>query len=266
MRAPNGGNRQPWRFAGSRFASNIRGGTVRVTFIQVLEYVSENFILDTLLSGIPMRKPEANVVPGEAATVARSIVFESRDLGGIDPSEVIDRMLAAGHGSEFPSEVRRKRLKTWTLQVFRRLKKQGWLEAPGREGWPSTAALRACRDPRSLAKRAPRRTGHETPTRKAQPRTPPPSLEETWENIIQNWVFRHRLSDFGVAEISVAVVQHGFGTGDIGDRLDGARELVEEELSALELDGLLEYDAQSELWVPTELLRTWPAANGAMED
>ena len=75
-------------------------------------------------------------------------------------------------------------------------------------------------------------------------------------------MFSHRHSEFGVAEISVAVVQRGFGSGDIGDRLDGARELVEEELCTLELDGLLQYDPESELWEPTELLRSWPAANG----
>ena len=121
-----------------------------------------------------MRKPEANVVPGEAATVARSFVFENRDTDGIDPSEVIDRMLAAGHGNEFPSEVRRKRLRTWTLQVFRRLKKHGWLEASGQAGWPPTAALRACRDPRSLSKRAPRRTEPRIPTRESQPRESQP--------------------------------------------------------------------------------------------
>ncbi len=238
-----------------------------------------------------MTNPKPNVVPGEAALVARSFVFENRDALGIDPAVIVERLLAAGHGSDIPAEVRRKRLKTWALQVLRRLRKRGWLEAPGENGWPPTAALRACARSHALGKPAPKRTApaskvftppparhtpapqefasapvrHAPPAREIAP-TPirhAPKPPESWSTFIEDWVFNHRERGFGVAEVAVAIVQGGFGSGDIGDRLDDARELVELELGSLEHAGLLAFDEQTELWQPTDLLQSWPETDEA---
>jgi hypothetical protein len=200
-----------------------------------------------------MTTPEPNVVPQDAALDARSFVFEHRDTGQLEHVEVIDRMLAEGHGSEFPTSVRRKRLKTWSLQVLRRLKKRGWLEGSGKDGWTPTAALRSCRDSRAIGKPV-----RSKPRVEESPGAPSP---EFWTSLIQDWVFHHRESEFGVAEVAVAVVQGGYGAGNIGDRLDGARAIVEAQLHSLEMGGLLEFNDQSELWTPTELLTDWPEAD-----
>lgn len=217
-----------------------------------------------------MSTPKPNVVRGDAAAVARAFVFEQRNAGGIDPHEVVARMLEAGHGTEFPPEVRKKRMKTWALQVLRRLRKRGWLDAPGAEGWPPTAALRGCSRARALAKQAPRggprpKGPRKPASRESAAKKPAAAMPdsrrsrpESWGDFVQDWVFRHRDSKFGVPEVAVAVVQGGYGTGDLGGRLDGARDIVEREFAALEKEGLIRLDRRSDLWKATDLLLNWP--------
>jgi hypothetical protein len=231
-----------------------------------------------------MTKSKPNVVQNEAALVARNFVYERRDAERIDPGEVVAKMLAVGCGSEFPPDVRGKRLRTWALQVLRRLRKRGWLDEPDRDGWPPTAELKACTDPEALGKRTPRRPAQRPPQRPilrpfqrpapAAPAAPPapaapagpapqpvyspPPPPESWEYYIQDWIFLHRDRDFGVVELAVAVEQRGFGTGAVGDRLDAARILVERMLCYLEEAGLVELNTSEDLWQTTELLRTWP--------
>lgn len=212
-----------------------------------------------------MTKSKPNVVPGEAALVARDFVFECRAAEKIDPGEVVARMLERGCGNEFPERVRAKRLRTWAHQVLRRLRKRGWLDEPARSTWVPTQALKECRDREALGKRAPGGHGrpgtsvatathpHVAPALRSAPTSPAP-----WEYYIQDWVFQHRERDFGVTELAVAVVQKGFGSGDIGARLDAARILVEQGVRYLEEAGLIEYCAAEDLWRPTELLQTWP--------
>ncbi len=197
-----------------------------------------------------MERAKPTVVPASAAAEARAFVFERRSDRGIDPYEAHARLVAAGHGSGLPSTVREKRLRTWVLQVLRRLRKYGWLGAPDPQGWPPTAALRECSDPAALAKRAPR-----------LPETPASLPPESWEGFVHDWVFHHRLSEFRVGELAAALVQRGYGTGNLDERLDGARELAEEELLSLKRNGLLRHAARTEVWMPTELLRTWPDAD-----
>ena len=198
------------------------------------------------------------MVPQEAALFARSFVFDHKSAEAMEPRAVVEEMIAAGHGAEIPSKLRNKRLRTWVLQVFRRLKKRGWLEEPGPDGWSPTAALKACTDSRRLGKPVPRRKVVESKPQQATPEQPTP---EFWEFFIGDWVFKHRDRDFGVAEVAVAVVQAGFGTGDLGNRLDGARVLVESAVVRLEEAGLLVFRRQAELWKPTQLLRDWPTSS-----
>lgn len=213
-------------------------------------------------------KPKPNVVPEEAGLFARSYVFDHKGAEVMEPRAVVEEMIAAGHGAEFPSKVRSKRLRTWVLQVFRRLKKRGWLEGPGADGWSPTAALKSCTDSRRLGKPVPRQTVVKSrprprpqPQSQSQPTTPEQPTPEFWEFFVGDWVFKHRDREFGVAEVAVAVVQAGFGTGDVGHRLDGARVLVESALARLEEAGLLVFRNQAELWKPTQLLRDWPTSS-----
>jgi hypothetical protein len=205
-----------------------------------------------------MRNPVPNVVPARAAADARAFVFERRAADAIDPESILSHLLGLGHGDEIAPEFRRKRLRTWTRQVLRRLGKYGWLDESGPGSWSPTASLRGSRDAGALARRAPRRSGTQAP--------PPPSRpQESWPDFVQGWVFRHRESTFGVGEIAAAMVQHGYGAGAVDARLDAARPLAEQELRFLQEEGLLRRQARSETWKPTELLRTWPAAEGSGE-
>jgi hypothetical protein len=226
-----------------------------------------------------MNNSEPNVVPGEAAATARTLVFERRGAEVIDPSEITARLLAAGYGSDIPSEIRKKRVRTWVMQVLRRLRKHGWLDAPGESGWPVTPALEACEEPRALRKQArvrpaPRPASQPSAPQQSAPQSvaPQPSpparralqsshtRPESWGAFVQDWVFSHRWANFGIAELAVAMVQGGYGAGEIGGRLDGARAIAEQELAALEEEALLDYDADLDLWQPSELLQSWPEA------
>ena len=224
------------------------------------------------MGGFPVNRAEPTVVTASAAAEIRTSVFERRSEDGIDPNEVLARMVAAGHGSDFPSPVRKKRLKTWVLQVLRRLRKCGWLGAPGPEGWPPTAALRGCSDPAALARRASRLPEPEIPAPSPpepetpvpsppEPETPAPSPPESWEAWAQDWVFGHRLSEFRVGDLAAAMVQRGYGEGSLAWRLDDSRELAEDVLRSLMLDGLLIQADRTAVWMPTEMLRTWPEAD-----
>jgi len=196
-----------------------------------------------------------NVVPGDAAEIARSFVFEHRASDGIDPRKVVTCLLAAGHGGSFSADVRQKRLRTWALQVLRRLGRSGWLDPPRLGKWPTTRVLRVCGDPRALTKRAPHDAGCEEP---AAPPPPP----ESWETFVQDLVFGHRRAGIGVTDVIDALLQRGYEAKDREHRPDSARELAERELHALEQEGLLQYEERAKLWQPTELLQDWPAAEG----
>jgi len=200
-----------------------------------------------------MTNNQPNVVSKQAAEFVRACVFDSRNSEVIDPATLVGRMLAAGHGIDFPDSVRKRRLRTWVLQVFRRLHRHGWLHEPSKQGWPTTAALRASPDPRALARKAPRRPA----TPKSPPPPPPP---DSWEQFIQDWVFRHRQSTFNISEVVAAVVQRGFVPKEPGALLQAARNLAERELGIIEVEGLIRFRKESDDWEPTDLLRTWPVA------
>lgn len=103
---------------------------------------------------------EPNVVAPRAAARIRSVVFASRDQRAITTREVLERLLEDGHGGEFEEGIRATRVLTWVKQVFRRLRKHGWIESRTEAEWIPTAALRACLDVKLLAGRVPRRPRH----------------------------------------------------------------------------------------------------------
>jgi hypothetical protein len=197
-----------------------------------------------------LKPAEPTVIPDRAAEDARALVFKRRDAEVIDPIEVAVSLIEAGYGRSLPPDVRGKRVKTWTLQVFRRLRKYGWLGDPEPEGWPPTPALRKCRERRALSRRVPRRL---------RPGTPPPP--ESWESFVQDWVFSRRTSSFSIGEVAAAMLQRGFGEGSTEKRLDRARAIAEGVLRTLVRDGLLSQDPRPGVWQPTDLLRTWPSGD-----
>ena len=71
----------------------------------------------------------------------------------------------------------------------------------------------------------------------------------------------HRLSEFRVGDLAADMVQRGYGEGSLAWRLDDSRELAEEVLRSLMLDGLLIQADRTAVWMPTEMLRTWPEAD-----
>jgi hypothetical protein len=135
-------------------------------------------------------------------------------------------------------------------QVFRRLRKYGWLRSRTEGDWIPTLALRHCRDPRALSRHLPSRV------RRKEPPEPPPV--EDWGAFVEQWVFRHRDTPFGIGEVSAAMVQRGFGAGRTEDRLNEARGVAEEVLDLLASEYLVEQEAGQ--WQATEILRDWPSA------
>ena len=191
---------------------------------------------------------QPNVATKEAADFIRSRVYRFRDEPEFIPDDIVGRMLSAGHGKEFDGKVRRRRLRRWVLQVFRRLRRHGWLLRRNNLSWLPTEALRGCSREELLARKA-RRVRHATP----------PQPPDSWEQYIQDWVFDHREASFATDDVVLAVVQRGFAAGRPEEGPAEARSLVEGQLEFLEEECLLDGAGGAGNWRPTELLRSWPA-------
>ena len=189
---------------------------------------------------------QPNVVGKEAAEFIRARVFRLRAVDVISPREIVPQLVSAGLGEDFPDELRMRRLKTWVLQVLRRLNRQDWLDRRNDRVWMPTAALKSCSDQALLAKRAPKDSV-----------VPPPVPPTSWEKFIQSWVFSHRAAKFATDDLVVAIVQQGYAAGEPEDGLERARALVSRELAGLEKECLLEGDGEAGEWQPTDLLKSW---------
>lgn len=201
--------------------------------------------------------PPPNVVPPPAAQRIRCFVFEKRDRSVFSPSEAVELLIEAGHGEPFDEDVRRARLLTWVKQVFRRLRKKGWLRARSDAEWLPAAALRHCPNVETLARTAPvdlRRPADTVPAGKSGRS----ARDESWPDFVERWVFDHRKAPFAVGDLVADMLRSGFGRGDPRQRLEDAREVAEHELLLLEREILLDRDG--EVWRPTEILREWPSA------
>jgi hypothetical protein len=179
-------------------------------------------------------------------------VFANRDRPDISPLDAVAKLLDAGHGAHFDESVRSARVLTWVKQVFRRLRKHGWLQSRTSAEWQPTEALRCCRNGQLLARKAPRHLIAQEPPKREEL-----SPVESWPAFVERWVFEHRDSIFGIGEVVAAMVQRGFGTGPTEARLNAAREVAEEELRLLAREYIVEQE--DDVWRATDLLENWPS-------